>query len=1209
MKRSKKIIISIIAIILVIAIIAGTLLVTLKRSTDTELIGEKFTDNYYDNGWSKEVVAELKNDTIPVPIGFTCEEEIDNKTIIIKDEQGNKYLWVPYDQNIDPTPYLDEVQKYYGDNGIKYNSTESIESMQNYGGFYIGITENKDEVLSAKVSNEEYEKNKAEVENMYKDSVSVSSTLLGYDELVTFLHYRDTLDQELGLQVDKSYELATIDTSGFNPYIDDYFNPDPDYNETTKENRGTLDDDEFISVSKARRQLQRYYLNGKQNNVNNLNNIEDKVAVKEEWEEYVDEVLVLEDTDYSMNVVPIPKGFEYHNGTSVKKNMEFSNGITIVDRNNSGLAYVWVPVKGDFDQVKEDLKTKYEEYYRNTNYNTNFFDEVEEELPDELIQSIAEYGGFYMSEAELGYDDNGELYNKQRGMRKTETGDWYVNIGDYYRRVDESLQKSGITYTDEMRNLTYDNAVSISSGIYDNDDDYGVVSHLTYGAEWDAAMLYIMNYGRLTTAKDNYANAHITLDDSSEVGKYSSSTSNMDGFFNAVKVNGIWGLAGNLAEITQEKMNGHIVLRGGSFADLGSSQPMASRTELIDGNVNNGAIGFRTCLYIKPTGMAYSSGDIYDEIDRIDDKTTREDVKDLIEYTRSTSENTIESKMNRILSRAGSTTSKNDSEYISLKEMFNTIARQSSAKAMVTKIEYYQDEIVECLQEIFGRIDEDDDIYDEISRIDNSTVRTYVKNLVGYTSSTSENVINTTIRNILTKAKSTYNSSTSAEYMDLKNALDEITDQTSVSRMINEIENQKYEIVECLQIIFGEVDYDDEDYIYDEIDNIDDSKTQGYVRTLIEYTNNSSREKINSTINNILTRAKTKVQVTSSKYTNLKSLLNKISNKTTVRNMVSQIEDSKYDIVSALQKIFGTIDDNYDYSSDEDISMINNSSVRSYVRTLIGYVDSNPSVKKIEDTINNILDIAYEEVGDSNEYQDLEEILNDKILAQTTVQKMTNKIASYEDEIIGLLQDIFGTTDEYDDIYERIYEINNSNVQDYMETLVNATENTSVTTIKTAITNILNKVKIEVNNSNADKADYDDLKVLLNEITNASSISRKLEKIEDNQSDIIDLLIRIFTDEEDELKDMINDINDSTVRSYVNTLLNYTNSSKESSIQKTIDNILDKVSKKVGTSSSAYRELKDIFEYDILDKTSVKRMIEGIDEYKYEIVQYLLDVF
>ena len=91
------------------------------------------------------------------------------------------------------------------------------------------------------------------------------------------------------------------------------------------------------------------------------------------------------------------------------------------------------------------------------------------------------------------------------------------------------------------------------------------------------------------------------LVDSSSIGKYSGGNNSI---LNSKLINGLWGIAGNLEEITQERLeSGKVVLRGGSYSMLGSEIPLAGRgylnCEKNDEVIKEDSVGFRNCLYIK----------------------------------------------------------------------------------------------------------------------------------------------------------------------------------------------------------------------------------------------------------------------------------------------------------------------------------------------------------------------------------------------------------------------------------------------------------------------------------------------------------------------------------------------------------------------------------------------------------------------------------
>lgn len=346
---------------------------------------------------------------------------------------------------------------------------------------------------------------------------------------------------------------------------------------------------------------------------------------KNTYGEYIDKVLI----DSESKEIPIPKGFSYYSGTTAK------DGISVVYNSSKEgdtyrLKYVWIPV----DDIT-NIKSKFIDLYNkgkseDKQFSVDYYDENldTEELDPNLVESIKKYGGFYMSEAELGIDDEGNLYNRYRGMNvKSSNGNQASNIGDYFRTHNYTNEMNrpetflnwvkndnnwinkltGKTvFSGTKQTLTYDAAKAIADVMFlskpedengkeiiiesekDKTNKSAVVSHLTYGAEWNAAMVW------LCETKDNDK----ILKDSTEIGKYkyyllsdSAKTS----------LNGLWGLGGNLAELTQEKHNGkQAVLRGGSYADEGNEVPIAGR-KYLDANTNetDDTVGFRNCLYIK----------------------------------------------------------------------------------------------------------------------------------------------------------------------------------------------------------------------------------------------------------------------------------------------------------------------------------------------------------------------------------------------------------------------------------------------------------------------------------------------------------------------------------------------------------------------------------------------------------------------------------
>ena len=358
--------------------------------------------------------------------------------------------------------------------------------------------------------------------------------------------------------------------------------------------------------------------------------------------------------------MPIPKGYEYISGTK-------NTGVLIGDiasktvkangEEDYLLKFIWVPVDdttvGDIKTAKEALAGMYTEnnisvseigvttYLKNKGKeytkanlqegNAGYLNELykEETIAQDIIDSINLYKGFYVSQAEMGYEvDAGKIVNPysniSRDINSPEAT--YAASGDYYRGFTELAEagQSGklkvtdlqefsnnginVNKTDKGITLSYDSMKTIAGKVGKTLDNKTITtSHMAYGAEWDAIMVWLIKTAYAD--KDNNtseSNALKVLQDSTTIGKYANSRSLWSQFFEKTYSNNIWGLAGNLAEVTQEvRKDGSYVLRGGAFNHTGNNYPMASRfvTAAEDGTGFNDFtkkdnVGFRACLCI-----------------------------------------------------------------------------------------------------------------------------------------------------------------------------------------------------------------------------------------------------------------------------------------------------------------------------------------------------------------------------------------------------------------------------------------------------------------------------------------------------------------------------------------------------------------------------------------------------------------------------------
>jgi len=333
---------------------------------------------------------------------------------------------------------------------------------------------------------------------------------------------------------------------------------------------------------------------------------------------------------------PIPKGFEYVEGTE-------KTGVKIKNRDN--LYFIWIPVK-NMDKVKETFKANAvaagldpdDEYGEIQTYE-KYKDEAGDEY-NALVESIKKYGGFYISEAELGYDKNGNSINIYREMDvNKESGYHHVTNGDYYRNVKKENRQEGLNSKEGEPGyfkLTYKSAKEKCEELYK--DSVTVSSHLTYGLEYDAVVNYLIENG----LEDEKA-----FNDSTEIGKDSNSDKNTvwkDKFL----LNGIYGLAGNLAEITQEKDGDKIIVRGGNWNVGGRIQQLASKVPMTEKEIaeDEETIGFRACLYIKTKYDNEKTQKLKEEINKRIDKI-RKHIDEISIHKKGTKNSYFNNKSNK----------------------------------------------------------------------------------------------------------------------------------------------------------------------------------------------------------------------------------------------------------------------------------------------------------------------------------------------------------------------------------------------------------------------------------------------------------------------------------------------------------------------------------------------------------------------------------
>ena len=141
-------------------------------------------------------------------------------------------------------------------------------------------------------------------------------------------------------------------------------------------------------------------------------------------------------------------------------------------------------------------------------------------------------------------------------------------------------------------------APKVASSLYpESSSDYGVVSTLIYGAQWDTALKFIGAYNVGEEGYDRYATNSTGMGNYSGMGNgdtfpYSPTTA---GGAVEFRQKNIYDMAGNVWELTNEKRGTRPIWRGGS-ADGGD--PASYRASNQIGYADS-YLGFRVALYIR----------------------------------------------------------------------------------------------------------------------------------------------------------------------------------------------------------------------------------------------------------------------------------------------------------------------------------------------------------------------------------------------------------------------------------------------------------------------------------------------------------------------------------------------------------------------------------------------------------------------------------
>ena len=316
------------------------------------------------------------------------------------------------------------------------------------------------------------------------------------------------------------------------------------------------------------------------------------------------------------DLVVIPKGFmasEIEGETKVEEGLVIYEGldkVTSVDADENGIIdaqenrnqYVWVPVPNISEFVRRDG------YYQGTlqtfvsagttrepvNYTDDWTKEVAEY--NKMYNSVKKYGGFYIARYEAGSET--KRTNTANGTttlvasKKDKYPYNYVGWGKNEWNINGDVTHGG--------NNQGKGAVALSRSVYPEDSDYGVVSTLIYGVEWDAVVKI-------------YSDSGINIKSNSSMGYYAYQSTDdqnpnyktgidltVGGKTGRNKLKNIYDMAGNMFEWTMENgISGCRVKRGGAYNLTGYNNPVSNRNENSPAGYTYAQTGFRIALYLK----------------------------------------------------------------------------------------------------------------------------------------------------------------------------------------------------------------------------------------------------------------------------------------------------------------------------------------------------------------------------------------------------------------------------------------------------------------------------------------------------------------------------------------------------------------------------------------------------------------------------------
>ena len=233
---------------------------------------------------------------------------------------------------------------------------------------------------------------------------------------------------------------------------------------------------------------------------------------------------------------PVPVGFKHIEG-------EWNDGY-VIEQISSGSQFVWIPVGGLDPDGTLDGEKFVEKFGRRNFPKVKYYDDDEfhNVLKGKLLEqleSVKKYGGFYISRFNISKDSKGRPVSVKGAKPIT--------------------------------NVKFEEAKALASNF---ETGVNVRTHLTYGAEYDSVLAWLIKSGAKTLDE--------VVRNSSDWGNYvdwDDETRKVMPTGSSEKwcANRIYDLAGNVDEWTQEEAISkgiyRVNIRGGSFQDYGNIFP------------------------------------------------------------------------------------------------------------------------------------------------------------------------------------------------------------------------------------------------------------------------------------------------------------------------------------------------------------------------------------------------------------------------------------------------------------------------------------------------------------------------------------------------------------------------------------------------------------------------------------------------------------